>query len=141
MLAGIAILAALGCERLIDRARPSPVIEMLVVATAVALACIEYHSPQRNLWRDTDLPVYRFIRQLPDGVVLELPLPTRSGDAGLGVQLHLLVDPALAQVAERLQRLLSAILRGHTHATPLASRHVIAGTPGMNATSATSSFT
>ena len=70
VLAGIAILAALGCERLIDRARPSPVIEMLVVATAVALACIEYHSPQRNLWRaDMDPPVYRFLRQLPDGVV------------------------------------------------------------------------
>ena len=86
VLAGIAILAALGCERLIDRARPSPVIEMLVVATALALACIEYHSPQRNLWRaDMDPPVYRFIRQLPDGVVLELPLPTRSGDAGLDV--------------------------------------------------------
>lgn len=86
VLAGIAILAALGCERLINWARPSRVTEILVVATALTLVCVEYHSPQRHLWRvDMDPPVYRFLRQLPEGVVLELPLPARSREAGLDV--------------------------------------------------------
>jgi hypothetical protein len=30
-----------------------------------------------------DPPVYRFLRQLPEGVVLELPLPSFSGDSAL----------------------------------------------------------
>jgi hypothetical protein len=82
-LGGIAVLAALGCERLADRTRQRI---WLVAALAIVAACLEYRSPQTRLTRvDMDPPVYRQLRQLPPGHVLELPLPTRSGEAGLDV--------------------------------------------------------
>jgi hypothetical protein len=84
VLAGIAVLAALGCERLAERARRASVSATVVAAIAIVLACVEYRSPQERLARvDMDPPVYRFLRQLPEGVVLELPLPSHIGDAAL----------------------------------------------------------
>jgi hypothetical protein len=86
VLAGIATLAALGFERIAARVRRWRVGRPVLVVVAVGLACIEYRSPQRHLWRvDMDPPVYRFLRGLPEGVVLELPVPSRSGQAGLDV--------------------------------------------------------
>jgi hypothetical protein len=86
-VAGIAMLAALGCERVADRARRWKMSAVFVAAIAIACACIEYRSPQNRLSReDMDPPVYRLLRQLPaEGAVLELPLPSRSGVAGLDV--------------------------------------------------------
>jgi hypothetical protein len=84
VLAGVAILAGLGSERIAAgrSARAAAVVAIL----AIAIALVEYRSPQRRLWRvDLDPPVYRFLRQLPDGVVVELPVPERSGLAGLDV--------------------------------------------------------
>jgi hypothetical protein len=83
VLAGVAVLAALGAERLIQRARFSNVAKPLILALAVVLACVEYRSPQRNLLQvDMNAPVYQFLRQLPEGVVLELPMPDHPGDPG-----------------------------------------------------------
>lgn len=79
VLAGIALLAGLGCDRLMGAAR-STTGAALVAIIAIAVASVEYHSPQRNIARvDMDVPVYRFLQQLPEGVVLELPLPAYSG--------------------------------------------------------------
>ena len=84
VLAGVATLAALGYERI--AAGRSPRAAALVAILAIGFAGIEYLSPQHRLWRiDQDPPVYKFIRQLPPGVVLELPVPRRSGLAGLDV--------------------------------------------------------
>ena len=84
VLAGVAILAALGCERI--AAGRSRRAAALVGILAIAVACVEYRSPQHRLWPvDLDPPVYRFLRQLPDGVVVELPVPARSGLADLDV--------------------------------------------------------
>jgi hypothetical protein len=84
VLAGIAVLAALGFERLAERARRANISATLLAAIAIVAACVEYRSPQYSLLRvDMDPPVYRFLRQLPEGVVLELPLPPYSGDAAL----------------------------------------------------------
>jgi hypothetical protein len=84
VLAGVAILAALGCERIAaGRSRRAAV---LLATIAIVVACVEYRSPQHRLWRvDLDPPVYRFLRQLPEGVLLELPVPARSYLAGLDV--------------------------------------------------------
>lgn len=84
VLAGVAILAGLGCERIAAgrSARAAAVVAIL----AIAIGLVEYRSPQRRLWQvDLDPPVYRFLRQLPAGVVVELPVPVRSGLAALDV--------------------------------------------------------
>jgi hypothetical protein len=82
VLAGVATLAALGCERI--AARRSPRAAAVVGILALAIAGMEYRSPQHHLWPvDLDPPVYRFLRQLPDGVVVELPVPARAGLAEL----------------------------------------------------------
>lgn len=74
VLAGLATLAALGVEVLLDRLRGRVQLQWAVAMLAVLVACIEYHSPQRLLARaDQRPPVYEFLRRAPDGVVLELP--------------------------------------------------------------------
>ncbi len=84
VLAGVAVLAALGAEGLMQRTRLSQAGKALIVMFAIAAACVEYQSPQNNLVRvDMNPPVYTFLRQLPDGVVLELPLPDHFGDSAL----------------------------------------------------------
>ena len=84
VLAGVATLAALGYERI--TAGRSHRAVTLAALLAIVVACVEYRSPQHRLWRvDLDPPVYRFLRQLPDGVVVELPVPARSGLAGMDV--------------------------------------------------------
>jgi hypothetical protein len=87
VLAGVAVLAALGCERIADRARRrSATTSGLLMAIVVGVACLEYRSPQRHFSRvDMDPPVYRFLRQAPEGVVVELPVPLISGEAGMDV--------------------------------------------------------
>jgi hypothetical protein len=83
VLAAVAVLAALGAEHLIQRARLSKAGKRLIVGLAIAAACVEYRSPQLNLLQvDMNAPVYTFLRQLPSGVVLELPLPEHFGDTG-----------------------------------------------------------
>ena len=84
VLAGVAMLAALGLERI--AAGRSRRTAALLATIAIVVACVEYRSPQHHLWRvNLDPPVYRFLRQLPAGVVVELPVPARSYLAGLDV--------------------------------------------------------
>ena len=84
VLAGLAILAALGCERLGERAARSGRGTALIAAAAIVIACVEYRSPQRHLLGvDMHPAVYRFLSQLPDGTSSNLPLPERSGSVGL----------------------------------------------------------
>ena len=84
VLAGVAILAALGLERI--AAGRSRRTAALIATIAIVVACLDYRSPQHRLWRvDLDPPVYRFLRQLPEGVVVELPVSARSYLAGLDV--------------------------------------------------------
>jgi hypothetical protein len=84
VLAGVAMLAALGWEAIERRQPPSARAATLAAAAILTLVCAEYLSPQTRLTRvDMDPPVYRFLNQIPEGVVLELPLPQRVGDAGL----------------------------------------------------------
>lgn len=84
VLAGVATLAALGCERI--AAGRSAKAAAVIATFAIAVACMEYRSPQHRLLQvDLDPPVYRFLRQLPDGVVVELPVPARSGLAAIDV--------------------------------------------------------
>ena len=86
VLAGIALLAALGLEVVLSWARRRRISAALVTALAVAILCVEYRSPQTRLSRfDMDPPVYRFLRGQPAGVVLELPVPLESGQAQLDV--------------------------------------------------------
>ena len=84
VLAGVGTLAALGCERI--AAGRSRRVAALVAIVAIAVACVEYRSPQHRLWRvDLEPPVYKFLRELPDGVVVELPVPVHSGVGALDV--------------------------------------------------------
>ena len=86
VLAGLALLSALGMERTLVWAQHRRISRWLVMALAVAIVCVEYRSPQPRLSRfDMDPPVYRFLRGQPSGVVLELPLPLESGQAGLDI--------------------------------------------------------
>jgi hypothetical protein len=79
VLAGIAMLAALGCERLALLRRASRRGRVAIACAAAAVLLIEYRSPLRHLERmDMDPPVYEFLRQQPRTVLLELPLPTRD---------------------------------------------------------------
>jgi hypothetical protein len=81
VLAGIAVLAALGCEHLGLRPGRSTNARILIAVIAVAAGCLEYRSPQRRLLQvAADPPVYWFLKQLPKGVVLELPVPPRVGE-------------------------------------------------------------
>jgi hypothetical protein len=86
VLAGISLLAALGWERVVTSTRSRAIATPLATALAVAIACVEYASPQTRLSRfDMDPPVYRFLRSQPAGVVLELPVPVESGLGDLDV--------------------------------------------------------
>ena len=86
VLAGIALLAALGLEQALAWARRRERSQWLVTAFALAIVCLEYLSPQTQLSRfDMDPPVYRFLRGQPAGAVLELPLPKESGQVALDV--------------------------------------------------------
>ncbi len=74
VLAGIAILAALGVEWLLSRSALRPLAALIAVAILVAALCAEYRSPPSAFIRvDVTPPVYEFLARAPEGVVLELP--------------------------------------------------------------------
>ena len=74
VLAGVAVLAALGVEWLLLRWRTRPAFAPAVVTALTVGLSLEYWSPQSGLFRvDGTPPVYQFLADAPDGVVLELP--------------------------------------------------------------------
>ena len=86
VLAGVAILAALGYEALVQRVRWR-YFGFVIAPLAIAAALVEYRSPQHRLLEvDQDPAVYRFLNQRPQGVVLEFPVPTRIGAENFDAQ-------------------------------------------------------
>ncbi len=85
VLLGIAALASLGWERLLELAsaamRPRPTRagrEWLLTLVVIPLLCVEYRSPPR-LWHVRATPaVYKMINVLPPGIILEYPTPSKD---------------------------------------------------------------
>jgi hypothetical protein len=78
----LAILAAHGYARLHDAVPPYARRALAVVISCVLLLEYSVSSPQLVRYENTAPPVYKFVAQLPSGVVIEFPVPLKNAVPG-----------------------------------------------------------
>jgi hypothetical protein len=85
VLLGIGALATLGWERLLQLKFDTTAWrlsrtarERLLTTIVIAALCVEYRSPQRLWYVEATPAVYKMIKILPPGLILEYPTPSKN---------------------------------------------------------------